>query len=271
LAGFLQRLFLHDSRPTFQTAKAGAKGVIKAACHIHSDWSYDGKWSLPKLAAEFGRRDYGALLMTEHDRGFTQARLLEYREACAAASSDHLLIVPGIEYSDADNIVHILVWGAVPFLGEALPTAELLEKVKDAGGIAVMAHPSRKEAWKRFDRQWSSKLLGIEIWNRKTDGWAPSKTAVPLTDGTSFLPFVGLDFHARRQFFPLATELNIVGPVTEEPVLAELKSRRCRPTAFNKSLDLFLPPGWRRAGLEAAEFGRLSAARTLRALTYLKS
>jgi len=241
--------------------------VIKAACHIHSDWSYDGKWALPKLAAEFGRRGYRVLLMTEHDRGFNRDRLLEYREACAQASTECLLVVPGIEYSDADNIVHILVWGAVPFLGEALPTAELLEKVKDAGGIAVMAHPSRKEAWKRFDRQWSQKLSGIEIWNSKTDGWAPSKTALTSMRETSLLQFVGLDFHTQGQFFPLATELSIAGPVTEKLVLAQLQSRQCRAMAFNKPIDLFLPPGWRRSGLRAAEFGRRSAARTLRALT----
>ena len=217
--------------------------MIKAACHIHSEWSYDGKWSLPKLAAEFGRRGYGVLLMTEHDRGFTQARLLEYCEACARASTEQVLIVPGIEYSDADNIVHILVWGPVSFLGEALPTMELLQKVNAAKGVAVFAHPSRKEAWRKFDPQWSSKLLGVEIWNRKTDGWAPSQTAVPLIQGTSLLPFVGMDFHTQRQFFPLATELEIQSPITETSVLECLKSRRCRAMALNMSLDEFLPTG----------------------------
>jgi hypothetical protein len=205
--------------------------------------------------------------MTEHDRGFSQDRLLDYRKACAQASSKRLLIVPGMEYSDADNTVHILVWGAVPFLGEGLPTAELLNKVGVAGGAAVFAHPSRKEAWKKFDSKWATNLLGIEIWNRKTDGFAPSKNAIPLMHGTSLLPLVGLDFHSRRQFFPLAIELNIESPITEELVLDELKARRCRSTVFGKSLDDFPPSGWRRAGLEAAEYGRRTAARTLRKLT----
>jgi Histidinol phosphatase and related hydrolases of the PHP family len=240
--------------------------VIKAACHIHSNWSYDGKWPLPTLAAEFGRRGYRALLMTEHDRGFSHERLLEYRKACAQANTKEIFIVPGIEYSDADNVVHILVWGSVPFLGEALPTVELLKKVTAAGGIAVLAHPSRKEAWEKFDPKCASSLLGIEIWNRKTDGWAPSKTAIPLMQGTSLLPFVGLDFHTRRQFFPLATELNIESPITETSVSAGLKSRRCRPTAFSRSLDDFLPPGWRGAGLQAAEYGRRAAALAFRKL-----
>lgn len=28
---------------------------IRVAAHVHSDWSYDGQWSLPKIAAAFGR------------------------------------------------------------------------------------------------------------------------------------------------------------------------------------------------------------------------
>jgi hypothetical protein len=240
--------------------------VIKAASHIHSEWSYDGKWSLPTLAAEFGRRRYHVLLTTEHDRGFSQARMLEYREACAKASTERVLIVPGIEYGDADNIVHILVWGSIPFLGEALPTVELLDKVKAAGGFAVLAHPSRKDAWKRFDPQWASNLLGIEIWNRKTDGWAPSNTAIRLTRGTSLLPFVGLDFHTRRQFFPLATELKIDSPVTETSVLECFRSGRCRPMALGVSVQEFLPRGWRHSGVQAAEFGRRAAALAFRKL-----
>jgi hypothetical protein len=241
--------------------------MIKAACHVHSEWSYDGKWPLAKLAAEFGRRGYQVLLTTEHDRGFTQATLIEYRKACAQASNEHVLIVPGIEYSDADNTIHILVWGPIPFFGEALPTTELLDKVAAARGIAVFAHPSRKEAWKKFDSQWSSNLTGVEIWNRKTDGWAPSKATATLLQQTSLLPFVGMDFHTQRQFFPLATELAIHAPVTETSVLECLKLRRCRSTALSRSLEEFLPQGWRRAGVQAAEYGRRAAARTLRKLT----
>ena len=240
--------------------------MIKAACHIHSDWSYDGKWSLPKLASEFGRRGYRVLLMTEHDRGFTDARLLEYREACAEASTKELLILPGIEYSDADNVVHMLSWGRMPFLGEAMRTVELLHEIKEAGGVAVFAHPARKEAWKRFDPEWTPNLLGIEVWNRKTDGWAASKLAAPLLNKTSLLPFVGTDFHTQRQFFPLATELEIQSPVTETAVLECLKSRRCRATALNVSLEEFLVQGWRRSGMQAAEHGRRVAALVFRKL-----
>src|SRR5271167_47790 len=176
---------------------------ILAACHLHSKWSYDGSWTLEALSAEFAGRGYGVLLMTEHDRGFSVGRLAEFREACRQASSAKILVVPGIEYSDSANRVHVLVWGPVPFLGENLPTGEMLQKVREYNGLAVFAHPTRMEAWKTFDPAWSPLLLGVEMWNRKYDGWAPSKTAPELQQATQAVPFVGLDFHSARQLFSL--------------------------------------------------------------------
>jgi hypothetical protein len=232
---------------------------VLAVCHVHSSWSYDGSWSLEELSTKFGQRGCRVLMMTEHDRGFTAARLEEYRRACTQASSEKVLVVPGIEYSDAANRVHVLVWGPVPFLGENLSTSEMLDGVKAANGVAVLAHPSRKNAWQSFTPQWADKLLGIEVWNRKYDGWAPSETAPALMPQADAVPFVGLDFHTQRQSFPLAMALDMVGSVTEETVLECLRSRSCAPRAFGAPLsrDLFrkaLP------ALRMAERSRRTAA-----------
>jgi hypothetical protein len=210
---------------------------VQAACHVHSCWSYDGRRSLEALAARFSRRGCRVLMTTEHDLGFTSSRLDDYREACARASSAELLIVPGIEYSDRDNRVHVLVWGPVPFLGEGVPTSELLETVASVNGVVVLAHPSRRNAWACVDRRWAGRLLGIEIWNRKYDGWAPSRTAPGLLEMTSTVPFVGLDFHTERQSFPLTMALDIDTDLTQETVLQCLRSRRCYPHAFGLSLS----------------------------------
>jgi len=201
--------------------------------------------------------------MTEHDRGFTVSRFNEYREACARASSTEILLVPGIEYSDAANRVHVLAWGKGSFLGEALPTVEMLKGVKTANGVAVLAHPSRKSAWQCFQPEWAELLLGIEVWNRKYDGWAPSETASPLLQEADALPFVGLDFHTQRQSFPLAMAMDMQSEVSEDGVLDCLRARRCHPRAFGAPLteNLFrsaLP------ALKVAERGRRTAARLAR-------
>lgn len=237
--------------------------MIKAACHVHSDWSYDGKWPVEKLAIAFKQRGYRVVMMTEHDLGFTEARRLEHREACARASSDEILVIPGIEYSDAKNVVHVLVWGPVPFLGEAVPTSELLKKVAAANGVAVLAHPSRKNAWQCFDPEWSKYLLGIEVWNRKTDGWAPGRHAAPLLKGTSLLEFVGLDFHAKNQFFPLALGMDIAAPPSEALVLNCLRARSCVPLVFGSHLNQSRR-SWKLATLRMAEAWRHSLASAYR-------
>lgn len=201
-----------------------------AACHLHSDWSYDGRWTLKELSDEFRSRGVQVLLMTEHDRGFTASRFEEYRAACAAVSSDEILVVPGIEYSDSANRIHVLVWGT-PFLGEGLPTGQMLEAASAANGIAVLAHPSRKSVWQDFDAAWATHLLGIEVWNRKYDGWAPSRTAPHLVESNDFVAFVGLDFHTAKQMFPLRMILEL-SEAKENAVLDALRSCRCSAHAF---------------------------------------
>jgi hypothetical protein len=239
--------------------------TVKAACHIHSDWSYDGKWTLAELALEFARQGYQVVMMTEHDRGFSEARRQEHRAACTAVSNKDLLVLPGIEYSDAGNDVHVLVWGPVSFVGENVPTADLLKAVKAADGVAVFAHPSRRQAWKLFDPAWAADLLGIEVWNRKMDGWSPSRRAYPLLAGTRAIPFVGMDFHDRRQLFPLAMQLEIATPVTEDSVLECLRARRCHPMAFDRPVHQ-VAGGLTGFALASAELVRRSAARASRPL-----
>ncbi len=209
-----------------------------AACHLHSNWSYDGSWSLAALGKELSGGGVRVLLTTEHDRGFTAQRFQDYRRACADASNQGALFVPGIEYSDSENRVHVLTWGPAQFLGEGLPTSELLKKVSDAGGIAVLAHPSRKNAWECLRPDWYKHLLGIEVWNRKYDGWAPSQTAPPLVSQSDAVAFVGLDFHTQKQSFPLAMALDLdPGDLSEETVIACFRARRCVPYAFGAPLQ----------------------------------
>ena len=217
--------------------------MIRAAVHVHSDWSFDGSWPLAELVVELRRRGYGAVLTAEHDRGFDDERWLSYREACAAASdAAGIPVVAGIEYSDPENVVHVPAWGEdLPFLGEARPTAELIEEVAAAGGAAMLAHPGRRKAWARVDADSLARLVGIEVWNRKYDGWAPGALASNLCAANEgVVPFFGLDFHTSRQFFPLAMGIDAGLTATPAEVVGALLERRCRPLAFGMAGERFM-------------------------------
>jgi hypothetical protein len=237
--------------------------LVRVASHVHSEWSYDGKWQLSELAASFAKRGYRVVLMTEHDRGFDESRRLEHRLACQEASSEKILLVPGIEYSDPTNVIHFLVWGDVPFVGSGVEPERVLASVRECQGVAVFAHPTRKEAWKRFDPAWANQVFGIEFWNRKTDGWAPSKHAWPLLRMTNSVAMAGLDFHDARQFFPMVTLVGLEGAISEANVLAALRQRRCRSKVLGLEPSA-LADGLQAEALRGADGLRRGAARLYR-------
>jgi hypothetical protein len=202
--------------------------TIKAAFHAHSDWSYDGRLPLAEVSRLFADAGYDAAFMCEHDVGFTPDRKRAYDEACAEASANGALLVPGIEYGDPDNRVHVPVWGPVPFLGEEQSTLRVLHATRDSGGAAVIAHPVRREAWRLITPAWLELCAGIEIWTRKWDGWAPNPWAVEQAAAFGLVGAVSLDLHRRNQLFPLAMELDVAGAATPETCLDALSARHCR-------------------------------------------
>lgn len=232
--------------------------MIRAAVHLHSDWSYDGSWALEDLSARLKARGYDAMLMAEHDRGFDEERWQAYRDACELASARvGILVVPGIEYSDPENVVHVPVWGTdLPFFGAGRRTADLIAEAAECGGAPILAHPERREAWQRVAQPSVERLVGIEVWNRKYNGWAPGTLAGEIcAKNEGVAPFFGLDFHTKRQFFPLAMSIDVDNAATSADVVEALLLRRCHPLAFGIDGGRFLRgPGFGAA--RAAERSR---------------
>jgi hypothetical protein len=202
--------------------------TIRAAFHVHSEWSYDARLPLRELSSLLGANGYQAVFMCEHDRGFSAGRLRAYEEECAAASAYGALLVPGIEYADERDRVHVPVWGEVPFLGEGVPTRRLLEQVDAEGGVSVLAHPVRRDAWQLVEPEWLRLCTGIEIWTRKWDGWAPNPRACRWAAEAGLVGIAALDLHLARQTFPLAMELELDGPPGVAQCVQALRQGRCR-------------------------------------------
>lgn len=216
--------------------------TVRAAVHVHSEWSYDAHWPLLRLVTRLSGRGYDAVLLADHDQGFDADRWADYRAACAAASRSDFLVVPGIEYADPANLVHLPVWG-VPFLGAGLPTDRVLDAASEHDALALLAHPARREAWRHVDPSWLPRLFGLEVWNRKYDGWAPGRWAAEQAAAhPGVVPVAALDLHTARQLFPLALEIEITGGLVEADLLAALRRRDCRGTAFGRSLSSYTGP-----------------------------
>lgn len=203
-------------------------GTVRAAFHVHSEWSYDAKLTLEEIATLFRDQGCDVVFMCEHDRGFSTERMQTYIEACREASTIGPLLVPGIEYADPQDRVHVPVWGPVPFLGEAVPTTELLRAVDAHGGAAVLAHPVRRDAWQIFEQEWLQLSSGIEIWTRKWDGWAPNRRACRMAAEAGLVGVGALDLHRAHQMFPLRMELELDRPLSGEACVDAFRQGRSR-------------------------------------------
>ena len=211
---------------------------VSAATHIHSEWSYDANWSLAKLVRLFKRFKYNTLLMAEHDKTFDDNKWEQYCAACKKESADGFLVVPGIEYSDPTNTIHIQVWGKdVPFFGHDKATEEILISVKKYGCVSVLSHPMRKEAYRLFKKEWFQILDGIEEWNRKFDGIAPPDGINTVGEQYCLAQFWGLDFHQLNQFVPLLLKIEITGELSYDNVLSSLKNKDCYPQILGLSKE----------------------------------
>jgi hypothetical protein len=237
---------------------------VRAAAHVHSEWSHDASWTLPDIAAAFSKRRYDVVLLSEHSGHFAASDWDGYIAACAAASTDKILLVPGIEYNDDDNVVHAPVWGDLPFFGQQPDIATLLGKVHAEDGISVIAHPWRRDAWKRYDPSWARHLTALEVWNRKYDGLSPSRPAMELARRDNLREFVSLDFHTSKQFFPLAMALRLPGDVvSRDAVHSALRSGAFDPMLFSRSALKFMRGPALRT-LETLETARRAVRRRLR-------
>ncbi len=239
---------------------------VRVAAHVHSSWSYDGEWSLDDIARVFRRLRYDVVMMADHDRGFDQQRWDAYQRACAHASTNDILLAPGMEYSDPDNVVHTVVWGReMPFLGQGRSTLDVLRAADERDAVTVFAHPWRRNAVARYRRDWAPMLTGVEIWNRKYDGVAPRKEAKMLAERDGLAPFAALDFHTARQFFPLAMTVAIDGTPTVEAVVAAIRADACRPEFLGLSAVRFTR-GVEGSALEGLELTRRKLRGPLRRL-----
>jgi hypothetical protein len=212
---------------------------LRLASHVHSAWSDDCGWTLARLRRALGACGFDGALVCDHDRMMTEDRRQQQVEECRRITAAGFVMVPGVEYQDPDHVVHLPVFGDLPFYGRSAEIGDVLRAAEDAGAVSVFAHPVRADAWSRFDPNWVPLLTGLEVWNRKYDGVRPNAWAVRSTREHGLVPFVGLDFHGPRQLFPLAMVLEAGTPRTWAGVLAALREGRCRAEAFGRPVQAF--------------------------------
>jgi len=121
--------------------------------HTHSFFSKDACNSPEELIAAAQRRGLNGIAITDHDSCGAHEYLKD-RELPPG-----FLVVPGVEVSTAEG--HLLCIGATLPRMKGRPAAEVLQAIKDAGGVAIPAHPFDK--WRAGIRPKVLDTLDIEV------------------------------------------------------------------------------------------------------------
>jgi hypothetical protein len=105
---------------------------VKIDFHVHTCYSSDCSTSLKEIIAYSRKRGLDGVAITDHDTVEGALKLLENND-------NKIIVIPGIEVStEAGHILGINVRRPIP---RGLSVEETVRKIREAGGIAIAAHP----------------------------------------------------------------------------------------------------------------------------------
>lgn len=230
--------------------------------HCHTRHS-DGTFTVPGLLEAVAAYGYKGLALTDHN---AVSGLLE-------VTAEQPTVIPGIEWTTFFG--HLLVLGCRRFVDWRFVTPdtidEALAEIREAGGVAGVAHPCEVGAPLMCGCNWEFRVTRwdlvnyVEIWSGENPhARAKNALALPWYDallnaGHHLAVTAGRDWHGPDPAgeVPLltATYLGIEGPVTAESALEAIRCGRTYVT-LGPTLDVALSQGNRRLGLgETAKAG----------------
>ncbi len=190
--------------------------MLTAELHVHSSLSHDGRDPVDLILEQAAGVGLDAIAVTDHDQ--IDASL----EAVELASEYDLIGIPGIEISTAHG--HVIALGITDTIEPGLPFVETVQRIHEAGGIAVIPHPfqqSRSGVLTKIDKQtvidhadaievYNSRLLTGRA-NRQADRFA-TRYGLPKTAGS--------DAHVCEMVGQAVTHIDATEPTAESIIEA---------------------------------------------------
>ncbi|MFH1631030.1 MAG: CehA/McbA family metallohydrolase [Candidatus Aenigmatarchaeota archaeon] len=108
-----------------------SSGMLKFDIHIHSRHS-DGVGTPTEIAKQAKKIGLAGFALTDHDN------MKGLKEAKIAAQNAGVIFIPGIEVTTISGDILAIGIEELPNTNDAL---ELIDKIKQQGGVAILAHP----------------------------------------------------------------------------------------------------------------------------------
>ncbi len=177
--------------------------LFRIDTHVHSEKSFDSLQSLKIIAAEAKKKGIDGVCICDHNISFTDATEI-----------DGVMIMNGIEVSTEYG--HVLGLFIKEPITPIRSFDEAVARIKDAGGIAVLAHPyengriSRDDLDERLDNL-AYMLDGIEVVNSRATQYVKkaNKYALEAANRNDKPRFAGSDAHIPSEVGSAYAELEI--------------------------------------------------------------
>ena len=189
--------------------------IFRIDTHVHSENSFDSLQTLQIIAAEAKKKGIDGVCICDHNIPF-----------CDQTEIDGVMIFGGIEVStEYGHLLGLFIKEPV------IPTRsfdEAVARIKEAGGLAVFAHPFENEKLhkahidERIDNV-AYMLNGIEVVNSRATQYKKNanKYALEAAERNNKPRFAGSDAHLPREIGSAYAELEIVER-SEEAIRAAL-------------------------------------------------
>lgn len=200
---------------------------MKCDLHIHTHYSHDSNALLKDIIDSAIEKGIDCLAITDHDEVEGANEAIEY------ARNKPILIIPGIEVKSRDgDILGLNIRKPIP---KNLSAEQTIEKIKEQGGLAIIAHPFGD--WHPFERDLTDlidKIDGIEIMNASV--FIGNKKAQEFVKKHDLVFTAGSDAHCPK--FIGRMYLEIPGKnLSIEQVLEAIRNKNCK--AGGKEFSLF--------------------------------
>ncbi|HIH01034.1 TPA: PHP domain-containing protein [Thermoplasmata archaeon] len=174
---------------------------MKLDLHIHSKFSRDGAATVEDILGRCRSLGLDGCSITDHNS------IDGSIEAFELAHSFGLLVVRGIEISTSEG--HVLAYGLSSTVPSGLAVAETIQRVHEAGGIAVAAHPRRFPSGLGIRRASKESFDAVEILNGGSSR-ASNKSSAALATRIGLPGVGGSDAHRIEEIGRAATVLQDV-------------------------------------------------------------
>jgi predicted metal-dependent phosphoesterase TrpH len=199
---------------------------MKFDLHIHSSYSRDGTASPRDVLGHCRKIGLAGFSIADHNQ--IEGTL----EAAAISKEEGLLVLKAIEVSAAEG--HVLAYGVRELVPRGLSVAETIERIHDAGGLAVAAHPVRFPSGVGLELAEGAKFDAIEVLNGGSSSRG-NKKARRLAERKHSPVTAGSDAHKLDEIGKAYVEVE--GVSTEDELLDAIRRGLTRPGGRSRSVS----------------------------------